>query len=353
MSKIYHIGRALTGRITEGGAARDIAFSRQLEGMVIRVEVGRGSLRDIYSVFKFLLKPIRRSRVIVHYPNIGIHSSDRYLIGRFFRKIYIALIERMACNNILFVDIADMPCEQAYDLQLNNPIHYLEIEQRLFNAAQVLVPASSSMQNLIIKKYPSVLHKKFIVCNNGGEQYLGHPMNEFASLLEFELTKYVYAGTLNKGRGIERLLESFDGSDGALYLLGAGGDWIPERIKKSSNIFYVGELSEPEAFSFVSRCDIGLIPYDSDRSYYNVAYPTKLSFYITAGIPYLSTPVTEAIAIQERYGCGWILPINDWREFINRLDLESLASMKKLAKQKSQLFSWENTLRPLIRYLED
>jgi hypothetical protein len=37
----------------------------------------------------------------------------------------------------------------------------------------------------------------------------------------------------------------------------------------------------------VARCDVGLIPYDDSREYYNIAYPTKLSSYIVAGIPFL------------------------------------------------------------------
>lgn len=352
MSRIYHIGRSETDRVTEGGVARDIAFSRALKEIAVRVQVGGSALKNLYTVFKFLIRPPKDSQIVLHYPNIGIHISDRFIIGRYIRRIYIFLIERLARTNILAIDVADMPCEQAIDLELPIPRHYQDIEFRLFNAATTLIPASASMQYLIKTKYPILELKKFIVCKNGGEQYRQSSFDSKHKCLSVDQTKFVYAGTLNQGRGIEQILSAFDRADATLYLLGSGGEWIPAQIKGSANVFYIGELSESDAFSFVSMCDVGLIPYDNERSYYNIAFPTKLSFYLAAGIPYLCTPVAEAVAIQNQYGCGWIYSIKDWRKFINTLASDDLESKKRLALKKSAEFTWRNTLRPFIEYLQ-
>lgn len=353
MVDIYHIGREETDRITEGGVARDIAFSRALIGIAKRVQVGGNALKNIYTVFKFLLSPPMGSIVIVHYPNVGIHISDRFVVGNYIRKAYIFLIERLAKKNVLLIDVADMPSEQAIDLELPTPTHYQDIEHRLFDAATVLVPASLSMKNLILSKYCGLSEKAFIVCNNGAEQYTQITPRSIRTFGPHGAVKFVYAGTLNKGRGIEQLLQAFNGRSEELYLLGSGGDWISERILQSPNVFYMGELSESDAFKFVSDCDVGLIPYHSDRPYYNVAYPTKLSFYLAAGVPYLCTPVAEAIAVQNQYGCGWIHPMEKWVEFMDRLDSEELHIRQKLAFQSSVKFSWESTLKPFVDFLLD
>ncbi len=352
MRKIYHIGRSADDCITEGGVSRDLAFSRALGSLATRIQVGRGRLRNLYEVFKFLLLPPKASVVVIHYPNIGVPVSDKTPAGQYIRKLYVLLVERLARTNVLCVDVADIPCEQALDLGLPIPRYYEDIEFRLFNAAKVLMPASGSMQKMIVSKYPQLKSKNSIVCNNGGAQYFPKGSQEKNSLVEAKGVKFVYAGTLNKGRSIETLLDLFQGSRNTLFLLGAGGDWIPDRIRESRNILYLGELSEREAFRWVSDCDVGLIPYDSTRHYYNVAYPTKLSFYVAAGIPYLCTPVVEALEIHRRYECGWILPIDQWQEVIDGIDAADLASRKKSAIGSSNDFTWESTLEPFLKFLQ-
>lgn len=350
--KIYHIGRSETDTITEGGVSRDLAFSRALNTKAIRIQVGRGRLKNIYNVFKFLLFPPKNSKVIIHYPNIGVPISDRAVIGKLIRRGYVGLLKRMSKANEVCVDVADIPCEQAVDLGLPIPRYYDEIELSIFSAATVLMPASESMKKLILLKHPQLHDKKFIVCNNGAERYPYSDGNKRIDECNVEAIKFVYAGTLNKGRSIETLLSLFSGSKNALYLLGADGGWLPEKIQGLTNVFYLGALTEQEAFRVVSECDVGLIPYDSNRPYYNVAYPTKLSFYAAAGVPYLSTPVVEALAVQQRYQCGWICQIDEWKNFIETLDVKKLESTKQISLQVRDCFDWVGTLKPFMDYLE-
>lgn len=350
--KIYHIGRSVDDTITEGGVSRDIAFSRALQSRVIRIKVTKGRIKNLCTIFWFLIFLPKASAVIMHYPNIGLPISDRMILGKFIRRFYAHLVERLGRSNLLCVDVADVPCDQALDLELPIPHHYADIEFRVFNAASVLMPASTSMQQLIVSKYPELKNKTYIVCNNGAEQYssVADPLRFPAP--ESKHLNFVYAGTLNKGRSIETLLEIFSGGEHKLHLLGSGGGWIAERIKNKPNISYLGEMSEKEAFNFVTKCDVGLIPYDKQRPYYNVAYPTKLSFYAVAGVPYLCTPVAEALSVQEQYECGWILPIEAWREFIEALTFKQVASKKNTVFEVGESFTWASTLEPFFKYLE-
>ena len=101
--------------------------------------------------------------MIMHYPNIGLPISDRMILGKFIRRFYAHLVERLGRSNLLCVDVADVPCDQALDLELPIPHHYADIEFRVFNAASVLMPASASMQQLIVSKYPKLKNKTYIV----------------------------------------------------------------------------------------------------------------------------------------------------------------------------------------------
>ena len=126
-----------------------------------------------------------------------------------------------------------------------------------------------------------------------------------------------------------------------LLLLGEDGEWL-EDYDLPLNVSYLGAVEEKEAHYIASKCDIGLIPYDETKLYYNIAYPTKLSFYITAGIPFLSTRVNETKKIQQKYNIGFINEITDWRKTINNITLEKIKDMKfKISKIKED-FYWDN-----------
>lgn len=77
----------------------------------------------------------------------------------------------------------------------------------------------------------------------------------------------------------------------------------------------MGSYSEEEAIQIVSSCDIGLVPYDESRLYYNMCYPTKNSFYITAGIPILIIPLEESLNQLEKYDILFIEKLENWDKF--------------------------------------
>ena len=126
-----------------------------------------------------------------------------------------------------------------------------------------------------------------------------------------------------------------------LYLMGTGGEWIhPEK----KNITCLGSLEEETAHRFVSLCDVGLIPYDETRLYYHLAYPTKLSFYLTAGIPFLSTPVEEIRRAVEGLDGGWLAPVSEWEKRIRSLSREEIGGKRENVLRRQSAFFWETIL---------
>jgi hypothetical protein len=163
------------------------------------------------------------------------------------------------------------------------------------------------------------------------------------TFLQSEECKYVYAGSLNKGRQIEELIELFSGRKELLILIGDWGDWLAN-YNLSSNIIYLGKFDEQHAHFLVSKCDIGLIPYDHSKFYYNICYPTKASFYITAGIPFLSTPLEELSFVLSKYNMVYFIPFNEWKTFMDNLKKTDLHQLKILINQYQELFLWENVI---------
>jgi glycosyltransferase involved in cell wall biosynthesis len=196
------------------------------------------------------------------------------------------------------------------------------------------------MKDYALKKY-ELNPQNVRVCINGGPLLLNLNISSQYLFTSSNKIKFVYAGTLNRGRQIENMINIFSKNRNVeLVLLGKDGEWI-KNIPCSDNLHYLGPQDEFVAHYITSLCDIGLIPYDNSRSYFNIAYPTKLSFYLTAGIPFLSTPVSESISIFKKFEIGFIEEIENWASFIESLTLKLLKDQKKQAALVGEEFNWD------------
>jgi hypothetical protein len=111
------------------------------------------------------------------------------------------------------------------------------------------------------------------------------------------------------------------------------------------NVTYIGALEEEEAHMLVSLCDVGIIPYDASKFYYNIAYPSKLSFYITAGITFLSTDVTEVEQINKQYHFGIIEPFMNWDIKLDEVSREDIDLLKQKVSVYQKRFYWKNIFK--------
>jgi len=347
-NQLYHIGRSNKKGITEGGFARDQAFFNFFKDSSKIIKITNNKITNIFKVFSFLLLS-NGNKIIMHYPLLGVPVSNKFFLTDIIRKCFLRLIKIASERNSIIFDISDLPIEQARDLELKVNLFYKEIENIIFNLRNThYIFASYSMRDYICNKF-SINKSQTTVCINGGNEVSDLDKN-YSFIINNE-TNYVYAGTLNKGRQIEKMIDIFKSLDNTnLILMGQDGEWI-EDYNINENIKYLGALEEDVAHHIVSLCDMGLIPYDSDRFYYNIAYPTKLSFYITAGIPFLSTGVKEIKNINENFNLGYILDINEWEKFIKNTDLEEISYKKENVNKYKENFLWNDILKNIDEIL--
>lgn len=79
----------------------------------------------------------------------------------------------------------------------------------------------------------------------------------------------------------------------------------------------------------LSKADIGIIPYPPNRLHFSYTMPAKLSDYMAAGKPVISTNLKETSNIIKMFNCG--LVARDWKEF--ELHIEKLYYDRELAKK--------------------
>lgn len=326
------------GKIYEGGMARNASIIRWLrvnDSCIEEIKLNGTRIENSLRVLLLLLR-IKNEKIMMFYPTVGVPINKNGIIGRVVADIFLILLKLASKRNIILVDICDLKLEQSIDLQIDekrrNAIEMTE--KKLFKIKCFFNFASESMKEYAVKKYAIENDRSDILMNGGSISY-----EEININIEDGYINLVYAGTLNKGRSIEQMIDSVSGIRGVrLYLLGVGGEWI----KNKKNVFYLGSLPEEQAHYIVSLCDVGLVPYDDSKLYYNIAYPTKLSFYLTAGIPFLSTPVIEAKKVNVRENVGYICSMLEWCDFFVSLTKEEINLEKKRVLEIRHKFLWDN-----------
>jgi glycosyltransferase involved in cell wall biosynthesis len=207
-------------------------------------------------------------------------------------------------KNRLIVDIADIRRKQSQALGYKlSKIHYVGAfiyEWLILSMADEIWFASKRMACYERKIFKFKKEKVKIVINTGvlAEDY---PIKT----LEQGKFRFVCAGGLSKNRGAEFLIKAYllnPPPNSELHLCGEGGEWIQERFD-SDKITFWGSLSESEAISLLRACDCGVIPYPN-QFYYNMIFPSKLSLYITCGLPVTAFRGSESGETIERGQIG-------------------------------------------------
>ncbi|WP_433779240.1 glycosyltransferase [Flavobacterium anhuiense] len=284
--------------------------------------------------------------------NIFIHQGSLLVLFpvflmriSFLRKVVFYLLNHLASRNRLTLEVNDLPYEQSIDLELDVDYTYKLLQDGFYTIKGChYIFASNAMAEYVAEKY-SIQGKYFKVIINGAPEVSNHTVIfDEQKWITSTSTKYVYAGSLNKGRQIEELLAIFkENENNLLIILGNNGEWLKE-IDLPTNIIYLGNFEEKEAHYLVSKCDIGIIPYREERFYYNLCFPTKASFYLTAGVPILTTPLKELQQVFKDKKALLFVPFINWHTTIKNLDNTEIIIMKESAKKIKDSYSWKAIL---------
>jgi len=326
-----------SGKVNEGGMSRNAGVYNWLKYNIkdfTEVKLPKNNIVRTTELLHTLIRN-REQNIFLLYPFFGISMRNVKPINYLVRKAFFTVLHLIVNKyNSIYIDIPDLRYEQAIDLELESdrlPL-YQSNENVLFTLGANYIFASETMRRYAIDKY-GLKNEKTDVLINGASKII-KPIH-----IENGPLRIVYAGTLNKGRQIEQMTEILKNIRNVeVYLMGIQGEWI----ESTANIHYIGALEEDEAREFVSKCDIGLIPYDETRLYYNIAYPTKLSFYISAGIPILSTRVAEVETVVNGYHIGCCAEIEKWPEYINHLTRKDIDEMKQNMSTIQEKFTWDS-----------
>lgn len=333
----------VTDTVKDGGMARNNAFNEYFKDSDFKIYNiwNDNKIRRVFNMFHIVLFPFFKSNINV-FVHLGIFTEVfprfflRKFLGFIFFKIWFRLLSQ---KNILTIEINDLPYNQSADLGLFIEPFYKRFEKLIFNPkfGNKYVFASNLMMEYVGVEF-GIQEQKCSVVLNGAPAFKSKIEDEI--LINKRPLKFVYAGTLNKGRGIELLLALFKGSHHELYLLGANGEWISDE----SNVFYLGSKEELEAMNIVSKFDIGIVHYDESKFYYNLCFPTKFAFYFQCGLPVLSTKLKESFFQLDSYQMCFFKSFSEWGVFLQTISIDDVKAKKKNVENMKFMFVWENLI---------
>ena len=350
VNKIY-IGYN-TGSSKEGGMSRNNAFlqhARERKYKLVNVYTKNLLLRCFKIIYVLTTSLFWRDKqIFIHLGSIFLLFPKQILKFNLGRKLVHNWLENLSNKNLITLEINDLPYEQAIDLNLKIEPFYEDFQRLIFDPQNNLryIFASQGLRDYAIATYGiRIINTQVIL--NGAPQLSDKPnfKDSLFKNLKKERIKFVYAGTLQKGRGVDVLLNIFKESQNYLILLGEGGEWITSL--GCENIINLGAYDESIALEIVSYCDLGVVHYDDSKLYYNICYPTKYSFYIVAGLPILSTQLKEGMRVLTDDDIAEFLPISQWVDYVNCVKHSDIEFRKGNVLNVRDQFLWKNILKEL------
>ena len=123
---------------------------------------------------------------------------------------------------------------------------------------------------------------------------------------------FIYQGIINKGRGVDILIEAFkDNNDNKhLVIMGYGNQeyLAKEASIKYKNIHFVPAVLPKEIPLYTSGADVGVFMVENIGLSYYLCLPNKFFEYLYCGLPVIVSDFPEMKSIVDKYNCGWTIP---------------------------------------------
>ncbi len=117
------------------------------------------------------------------------------------------------------------------------------------------------------------------------------------------------------------------------------------------NFLLFQDIAKDRVFSFITKFDIGIIPYDKSMEFNKFSFPMKIFEYFYAGIPVVSTHIEELEYYRKYVKIADNL--KDWQESIQAIFSQPWPErFKKEQKNLCEANSWERKISYILRELE-
>lgn len=313
----------------------------------VKLSSRKWSKRRIIQVVKyieFIFRTFSRTKGYDH-----IHCND-------LNSLPIGVMRKLASSKVKLIYDA-----HEYETEMNG-VKGVEkkiikiMEKLLIGFADKVITVSDSIAEEYVRLYN--IEKPHLVLNCPA--YIDVSKNNLfreSFAIHAEQKIFLYQGALNKGRGIEILLEAFKKLNDSKKVLVVMGYGELERMVKleadnSANIFFQPAVKPEVVLNYTSSADFGVSFIEDSCLSYRYCLPNKMFEYTMAGLPVLVSNLVEMKKFVEEHSVGVVSDENTVNGFydafskIEEFDYESLKSnLKKVRKS----YCWESQEVELLK----
>ena len=161
----------------------------------------------------------------------------------------------------------------------------------------------------------------------------------------------IYQGALNKGRGLELMIDTMQYLDNYQLIIIGDGDISNELkarvndLKVNEKIQFLGRLEPSELPKITSKANLG-ISFEEDLGLnYRFALPNKIFDYIHGNVPVLVSNLPEMAALLKQYNIGEIIKERTPKALANQIENflnSNLSAIQKNLLIAQEKLQWEN-----------
>lgn len=166
---------------------------------------------------------------------------------------------------------------------------------------------------------------------------------------------FIYQGSLNKGRGIEILLNAFSQADKKKHILFMGHGTLESTVKfyetNFSNIHFYPSVNPAEVISYTTCADVGISLIENTCLSYKYSLPNKMFEYIFSGLPLIVSNLPDMGKIIDDFKCGWKVSINknSVSDLIKSISKENIEEKRYNVLNCKDNFGWDIEEKKLLR----
>ena len=189
---------------------------------------------------------------------------------------------------------------------------WLKIESSIFPRLKHVITVNDSIAKIYKQKYNVAVSTVRNVPEYDKENTSRNTRKEL-NLREEDFILIIQGSGLNKDRGIEEAVSAMEHCTDCVLLLVGDGDVIPKakkmvaEKKMESKVRFIPRRPYKELMRITRLADLGLLLDKNTSLNQGLALPNKLFDYMHAGIPILSTNLTEISKIIKQYEVGIFL----------------------------------------------
>ena len=229
------------------------------------------------------------------------------------------------------------------------------LEKLLFKFVNHTVVVGPSIAKWYIREYNT---DKVATVRNIPSQSDFSPNNSSILKDHFNISSeeilFLYQGVLNRGRGIELLLNAFSKVDSKKHIVFMGYGPLESNIKdfsaKHRNIHHYPAVSPTELANYTQGADVGFAVFENTSLSYYYSCPNKLFEYILGGVVPVVSDFPDMVEIIERYKCGWKVKVDETSitQLVNSITKEDITQHSHSARLAKPCLSWENEEKTLL-----